>query len=91
MEEKLNQAQRMEESRQIRLLTQTEGWRILEERWLKLLRQKETVLKSHLRNPLEASLNDAIKMQGQADGIQLCLSEVERLMRHPEDESNPIY
>lgn len=84
----LTQAQLVEKAQAIRSLTKTRGWKILEEHWRKLLLRKRTEVASLLR---QLDFNRASQMQGQIDGIESLLGEVERLSHEKEVEVNPSY
>lgn len=84
----LNQAELVEKAQAIRALTQTRGWKILEDHWRRHLLRRRTELASFLRN---SDFNRASQWQGQVDGIEYILNEIERLSHVKEDEINPSY
>ena len=83
----LQQAELVEKSQAIRSLTQTRGWKILEEHWRKLLLRRRTEVANFLRN---GDFNRATHCQGWVDGIESILGEVEKLS-HVREEANPSY
>ena len=84
----LQQAELVEKAQAIRSLTQTRGWKILEDHWRKLLARRRTEAANFLRS---GDFNRASHCQGQVDGIEYILGEVEKLSHVREEENNPSY
>lgn len=81
----------MEQSKKaLRSLTQTLGWRILEDRLEKLWKHKGMELAARLRQPDSNISYDSVRIQGYLDGLMAFRSEV-RKMSQVENEVNPSY
>ena len=62
---------------QLRRLAQNPAWGLLRNRWLKHVSFKEQVKANHLR---AQKWQEACKEQGEIDGIQWCLNDLDRVI-----------
>ena len=76
MEVALNQEQTEIQAREIRTMTQTRAWKILEARLGRLLEHRGTELANHLR---KADFNRSIYLQGFLDGVESISGEVKKM------------
>ena len=83
----LSEAQTLERNQAIRQLTQTKGWKILEDHWRKLLQHRKADQSNNLRS---GKYHEATLMQGQVDGIESILGGVEKVLNGSQEE-NPNY
>ena len=72
---------RQEDLGQLRRLVQSPGWELLTSRLLRLVQRSESEKARLLRDGKPESLQQASRYQGEVDGIQRALTEVERYMK----------
>ena len=71
---------RQEDLGQLRRLVQSPGWGLLTARLARLVQRSESEKARLLREAKPESLQQATRYQGEVDGIQRALKEVERYM-----------
>ena len=86
--EAVEQAVEKLEVQEVRRLTQTRGWKILQDRLDKLSKQKETELAGLLRR---CEFEKALYLRGCLDGLELTIGEANRLSQSRREEEHPNY